>query len=358
MKRIYGRRPVEEFFRSKPDPSAVRRIYVSTSLPKKFMAILLPFMKGMKDRIEERPRAELDKICDGNHQGIVVEVTDAGALASVQAAGSLRRPDPARTIREALENHPGLYVLTDRIQDAQNLGSLIRSAEALGAMALIVTGKGVRPNEVSDRISAGGSQHLPVFIMANPDGLLRDAMDRQYWVLAAAGRPDDEHQSGAESLAAEPEEKYGSDYALEIDINDDGEHDEPDDEENGDDQAGSDEDGRAGQDELAGRRAKRSNETILAEFGRGRAKQISIAKGKGSGPVYLWTDEVDELPENGRYILMIGHEGEGLKRSLIERSDYVISIPMHGRLSSLNAAVAGAILIERILSVRPPLRYD
>lgn len=335
MKRIYGRRPVEEFFRSKPDPSAVRRIYVSASLPKKFMAILLPFMKGMKDRIEERPRAELDKICDGNHQGIVVEVTDAGAMASVQAAGGLRRPDPARTIREALENHPGLYVLTDRIQDAQNLGSLIRSAEALGAMALIVTGKGVRPNEVSDRISAGGSQHLPVFVMANPDGLLRDAMDRQYWVLAAAGRPDDEDQSGADLLAAEPEEKYGSDYALEIDISDDGD-----------------------QDELAGRRAKRSNETILAEFGKGRSKQITSGKGKDGGPVYLWTDEVDELPENGRYILMIGHEGEGLKRSLIERSDYVISIPMHGRLSSLNAAVAGAILIERILSVRPPLRYD
>lgn len=353
MKRIYGRRPVEEFFRSKPDPSAVRRIYVSTSLPEKFMAILLPFMKGMKDRIERRPRAELDKICDGNHQGIVVEVTDAGALASVQAAGGLRRPDPARTIREALENHPGLYVLTDRIQDAQNLGSLIRSAEALGAMALIVTGKGVRPNEVSDRISAGGSQHLPVFVMTNPDGLLRDAMERQYWLLAAAGRPDDEHQSGSNWPAAEPEVKYKSDYALEIDLNDDDEEDDDGEHEDEDDQARG-EDGRAERNEIA----RRSNETIPAGSKRGRTKQISMAKGRGSGPVYLWTDEVDELPENGRYILMIGHEGEGLKRSLIERSDYVISIPMHGRLNSLNAAVAGAILIERILSVRPPQRYD
>ncbi len=322
MKRIYGRRPVEEFFRTKPDPSSVRRIYVAPSIPKKFMAILQPYLKGMKDRLEERSRAELDRICNGNHQGIIVEVTDAEVMTAQQTG--LRRPNPQRPIREAIENHPGLYVLTDRLQDAQNLGSLIRSAEALGAMALVVSGKGVRPNDVSARISAGASQHLPVFTMANPEGFLREAREREYWVLAAAGRPETEEEFATD----ETEMAYGMEaQAIEIDINE--------------------------EDELADRRARRS--LLSAE----QPRPIRPGRKRpDGGPVYLWTDELDELPENGRYILMVGHEGEGLKRSLIERSDYVISIPMHGQLSSLNVAVAGAILIERILSVRPPQRYD
>lgn len=336
MKRIYGRRPVEEFFRTRPDPGSVRRIYISPSLPKKYLAILQPFMKGMKDRIEERSRAELDRICNGNHQGIILEITDAGAIPSKPADG-LRRPDPARPLREALENYPGLYVLTDRLQDAQNLGSLIRSAEALGAMALIVTGKGVRPGEVTDRISAGGSQHLPVFVMANPDGLLRDAVERQYWILAASGRPATDHFRADRT-------EYD---ALEIEINEDEDYDDIDPCDSFDFEE------NTGKNRIEVKSAllqkDQSTETIRVPSSRYR---------KQEGPVYLWSDEVDELPENGRFILMIGHEGEGIKRSLLERADYIISIPMHGQLRSLNAAVAGAILIERILSVRPPQRYD
>lgn len=323
MKRIYGRRPVEEFFRSRPDPSSIRRIYVSPSLPRKFMTILAPFLKGTRERIEERPRSDLDRICEGNHQGIIVEITDEAAKTTASGSQKLPRPDPAGTLKDALEEYPGLYVVTDRIQDQQNLGSLIRSAEALGAMALVITGKGARPGEVTDRISAGGSQHLPVFVMANPDSFLREAAERNYWILAAAGIPEDEDRPAP--LRARPSglraermvEGESGEFAREIEIGYD-------------------------EDELE----EQAHETRFE--GRGK---------KRHGPVYLRTDELDGLPENGRYVLLIGHEGEGLKPSLLERADFILSIPLYGALASLNAAVAGAILIERLLSVRPPEQY-
>lgn len=42
---------------------------------------------------------------------------------------------------------------------------------------------------------------------------------------------------------------------------------------------------------------------------------------------------------------MVGSEGEGVSRLLRERCDYVVSIPMVGQMSSLNASVAAGIIL-------------
>ena len=47
-------------------------------------------------------------------------------------------------------------------------------------------------------------------------------------------------------------------------------------------------------------------------------------------------------------ILIVGSEGDGVAKNLINESDYVISIPMKGVINSLNASVAAAILIYGI----------
>lgn len=317
LKRIYGRRPVEEFFKSKPNPASIRNIYITPSIPKKYMAILQPYLKGIKNLIQEKQRSELDRLCDNaNHQGILIEVSNTSLVrnSSEKDESKLNRPDSKNSLREALDTYPGLYVLTDRLQDAQNLGSIIRSAEALGAMALVVTGKGVRPSEVSDRISAGGSHHLPVFSMANPDGFLRDAIQKEYWLLAAAGRSSTENNT-----AIELSNQIEFDEAEPIDI----------------------------ESEYFESNHVELGETQIASFAPNRRQNQTANQ-------QLYTHQLESLPQTNRFILMIGHEGEGLKPSLIKRSDFQISIQMYGQLSSLNAAVASAILIERILSVRPP----
>lgn len=44
-------------------------------------------------------------------------------------------------------------------------------------------------------------------------------------------------------------------------------------------------------------------------------------------------------------VLVIGAEGKGVSRIIREASDEIISIPMHGKINSLNASVSAAILI-------------
>ncbi|MDI3533720.1 MAG: rRNA (guanosine2251-2-O)-methyltransferase [Thermosediminibacterales bacterium] len=47
----------------------------------------------------------------------------------------------------------------------------------------------------------------------------------------------------------------------------------------------------------------------------------------------------------GPMTLVIGSEGEGLSRLVKEKCDYLASLPVKGKISSLNAAVAAAIMI-------------
>ncbi|MBR2808715.1 MAG: 23S rRNA (guanosine(2251)-2'-O)-methyltransferase RlmB [Erysipelotrichaceae bacterium] len=50
--------------------------------------------------------------------------------------------------------------------------------------------------------------------------------------------------------------------------------------------------------------------------------------------------------------LVIGSEGEGISRLVKEQLDYKISLPMNGKITSLNASNAAAIMLYKILEAR------
>ena len=54
----------------------------------------------------------------------------------------------------------------------------------------------------------------------------------------------------------------------------------------------------------------------------------------------------------GPVALVIGSEGSGMSRLIRESCDFIVSLPMHGRISSLNASVAGAIVMYEVLRQR------
>ena len=51
-------------------------------------------------------------------------------------------------------------------------------------------------------------------------------------------------------------------------------------------------------------------------------------------------------------VLVIGNEGKGLSRLTKETCDYLVTIPMYGRLNSLNASVAAAVLMYEVTRQR------
>ena len=68
---------------------------------------------------------------------------------------------------------------------------------------------------------------------------------------------------------------------------------------------------------------------ICADGGHAGSEGTSIYDADFSGPI----------------VLVIGSEGEGVSRLVREKADFVVRIPMLGRISSLNASVAAGIMI-------------
>ena len=65
------------------------------------------------------------------------------------------------------------------------------------------------------------------------------------------------------------------------------------------------------------------------------------------GPVPLYEADL-RLPA----AIVIGSEGNGMGRLVQESCDFLVSIPMHGRISSLNASAAAAILLYEAVRQR------
>ena len=54
----------------------------------------------------------------------------------------------------------------------------------------------------------------------------------------------------------------------------------------------------------------------------------------------------------GPAAIVIGSEGDGMSRLVAETCDFLVSIPMKGKLNSLNASAAAAILLYEALRQR------
>jgi 23S rRNA (guanosine2251-2'-O)-methyltransferase len=55
---------------------------------------------------------------------------------------------------------------------------------------------------------------------------------------------------------------------------------------------------------------------------------------------------------SGPAAIVVGSESSGISRLLLEKCDFIVSIPMHGRISSLNASVAAGILMYQAAKSR------
>jgi len=76
------------------------------------------------------------------------------------------------------------------------------------------------------------------------------------------------------------------------------------------------------------------------------ARTLDRLKEKGFWIIGLEAGAEDSLYDQDfppKIGLVIGGEGQGLRRLIREKCDWLLSIPMTGRVSSLNAAVAGAL---------------
>lgn len=78
-----------------------------------------------------------------------------------------------------------------------------------------------------------------------------------------------------------------------------------------------------------------------------KEKGFWVAGADMDGPATCW-----EADLTGALVLVVGSEGHGMSRLTRELCDFVVRMPMVGRINSLNASVAGSILLYESMRQR------
>lgn len=173
------------------------------------------------------------------HQGVVLYIN----------AQKSQPHDP--DVLKKIADRKGTVVLLDRITDPHNTGSIIRSAEALGCDAVIITrDNSAGINETVIKSSAGATAHIKIITITNVSQFLGELKKLKFWIIGTSGR--------------------------------------------------------------------------------------------GNIPI-------EKLGDVHPACIIIGSEGGGMRRLTEENCDYTVSIPLKGKVSSLNASVAAGIVLYELM---------
>ena len=63
-------------------------------------------------------------------------------------------------------------------------------------------------------------------------------------------------------------------------------------------------------------------------------------------------DMYNQIDYNMNTVLVIGSVGKGISRLVLKECDYVVKLPMFGHVNSLNASVATAVMLYKIIETR------
>ncbi len=234
--RIAGRNPVIEAMRSGRE---IEKIFIKKGGAEGSLVSIIKKARDMGIIVTEVDKQKLDNLAEGtNHQGVV-------ALAAVHEYVSVEE-----ILKRAEEkNEAPFVIICDKITDPHNLGSIIRTANCVGAHGVIIPKRNsVGLNSVVDKTSAGALEYTPVARVTNIARTIDDLKDKGLWI------------------------------------------------------AGADMDG----------------------------------------------ESMYKTDLKGSIGLVIGSEGEGISRLVREKCDFVVQIPMYGDINSLNASVAGAVMMYEI----------
>jgi 23S rRNA (guanosine2251-2'-O)-methyltransferase len=231
---IYGRNPVFETLRAKRRD--VFRLQIAEGVQDRGrLTEILGLAARRNIPVERVPRARLDKLGD-SHQGVALEVSGYPYVGL------------ADILENAGQRHEPLFVLIlDTLQNPQNLGTLIRTAESVGVHGILIpTHRAAEITPATVSASAGASEHMLV-AQANLAQSIDELKEADAWVVG---------------LDESPESKGLSEIRL-----------------------------------------------------------------------------------DGALVVVVGSEGEGLRPLVKSKCDFLLRLPMQGQVESLNAAVAGSVVL-------------
>ncbi len=273
---VYGRNPVREALRGRRK-HAVKEVWATVGVAGE------PWLRGT--RVRSASAEDLERRCGSSaHQGVCA---DAGAY-------------PYAGARELLAGESPLIVALDQVQDPQNLGSICRTAECVGAAGVAIPER--RAAEVTPAVckaSAGAVEHLRVAKVRNLADFLADARRAGCWCYGA-GVPV---PTGASKSLPRRQ-------AL-------------------------------GQGGVSGR-TPAGEELHRRETPAAAGKAVAAR-----APVPYDTPDY-----SGGVVVVLGGEGAGLRPRVAKACDELIALPLLGAIESLGVSAAAAALLYEILQNR------
>lgn len=169
---IAGRHPVLEALRR---GRALNRLWVRQGMSEGSLREIVGLAQAARVPVAYVPAERLDMLSGGvAHQGVVAGLS-VTAFLDLSALEALVRP---------LSND--VLFLLDQIMDPQNLGAIVRVADAIGASGVIVPergGAGLTPAVA--KASAGAVEHIPIARAVNMAGAVETVKSWGYFVYAA-----------------------------------------------------------------------------------------------------------------------------------------------------------------------------
>ena len=190
---IYSRNAVYEALRAKRRD--VFRIQIAEGVQEKGrLTDILRIAKERQIPVERVQRTRLDKVHQ-NHQGVAAEVS------------GFSYSDVVEILEEASQkNEPPFILLLDSLNDPQNFGTLLRTAEALGVHGVIIPlAHTVEVTPAVVNASSGASEHLHI-VRSNLAQAIDVLREEDIWVVGldengeTIGEKTQRHLTGAIGL--------------------------------------------------------------------------------------------------------------------------------------------------------------
>ena len=165
---LYGINAVMEAL--KADPARVERVSIQRGLAGPRIQAIIDFARHAGAPLVFEDRAWLDrKAGGGRHQGVICHISEAATVSAEDI------------IRQA--SSPGLLMILDGVEDPQNLGATLRSAEVAGVDGVLIPQRrsaGLSASAV--KASAGAATHVKVARVSNTNQAVELIKSSGYWV--------------------------------------------------------------------------------------------------------------------------------------------------------------------------------
>ncbi|MNE07683.1 23S rRNA (guanosine-2'-O-)-methyltransferase RlmB [compost metagenome] len=180
LEKIYGVHAVEALLRH--HPKRVKQIWLSEGRSDPRVQVIVELAGQNRVSVGQAERREMDAWVEGVHQGVVAEVSPSQVWGEAMLEELLDRTEGAP-----------LILVLDGVTDPHNLGACLRTADAAGALAVVVPkDKSATLTPAVRKVACGAAEVIPLVAVTNLARTLEKLQQRGLWVVGTAGEAEQE----------------------------------------------------------------------------------------------------------------------------------------------------------------------